>query len=159
MKLNETIRTPADLKPFAEKVLSEISLPAVILLEGELGTGKTAFSEQFIHLFEPSLRVQSPSFSLMHEYRTRYLDRPLLIRHFDFYRLKGEAAPFDTGIEPDEDHFIFLVEWPQRTGYNWYNLTQHVYSMSLVYLNDTENDNPAERERGVVFTPYANSGR
>jgi tRNA threonylcarbamoyladenosine biosynthesis protein TsaE len=84
-----------------------------ILLEGELGAGKTEFARGFLRAAaaDPALEVPSPTFTLVQEYDTR-LGR---IHHFDLWRLAGPAALDELGWDEARDAIV-LVEWPDRLG-------------------------------------------
>ena len=78
----------------------------VILLEGELGAGKTQFVKGIAEACGVSTMVHSPTFALMHRYR----GEPDLI-HIDLYR---EEAGFDDLDLEGTDDAIIAVEWPKK---------------------------------------------
>jgi tRNA threonylcarbamoyladenosine biosynthesis protein TsaE len=84
-----------------------------ILLEGELGAGKSALARALLRAAagDPHLEVPSPSFTLVQTY-----DTPAgPIHHFDLWRLRDarDVAELDwDGARTD----IVLVEWPDRLG-------------------------------------------
>jgi len=84
-----------------------------VLLEGELGAGKTAFARAFLRAAagDPVLEVPSPTFTLVQEYDT---ERGR-IHHFDLWRLDGPAALDELGWDEARDAIV-LVEWPDRLG-------------------------------------------
>ena len=77
----------------------------IILLSGNLGSGKSTFARFFInHKLQKNIMVQSPTFSLINVYKN--------ICHCDFYRLKTEEEILQIGfIDYLKDHII-LIEWP-----------------------------------------------
>ncbi|AZK48957.1 tRNA (adenosine(37)-N6)-threonylcarbamoyltransferase complex ATPase subunit type 1 TsaE [Paenibacillus lentus] len=78
----------------------------VIALDGDLGAGKTAFSQLFAKHLEVQDTVNSPTFTLIKEYEGR-----LPFYHMDVYRLTLEEAE-DLGL--DEYFYgngVTLVEW------------------------------------------------
>lgn len=84
---------------------------AVLLLEGDLGAGKTAFVRGLAEgLGINTGEVTSPTFTLVHEYRGGRL--PLM--HVDLYRL--ESADLDEiGLDQDvAAQGIIAIEWPER---------------------------------------------
>ena len=84
-----------------------------ILLEGDLGAGKTAFTRAFLRALtgDPALDVPSPSFTLLQTY-----DTPRgTVAHFDLWRLDGPGALAELGWD-DACDGIVLVEWPDRLG-------------------------------------------
>lgn len=80
----------------------------VILLKGDLGTGKTQFVRFFAE-YSGKSRVRSPSFTLVNEYE----GNPLLV-HADLYRVAGDdMICFDLEEYAHTDS-ILLVEWAER---------------------------------------------
>ncbi|HEX6596991.1 MAG TPA: tRNA (adenosine(37)-N6)-threonylcarbamoyltransferase complex ATPase subunit type 1 TsaE [Acidimicrobiales bacterium] len=79
----------------------------LILLEGGLGTGKTAFAQGFARGLGVDEPVTSPAFVLMHTYAGR-----LTMNHLDVYRLDRLQELVDLGIaEILDDEAVTLVEW------------------------------------------------
>ena len=82
---------------------------AVVLLEGELGAGKTAFVRGLaVGLGAAEEDMSSPTFTLVQEYRGRV---PLL--HADLYRLSGAEAD-DLGLEELGGDGVLAVEWAAK---------------------------------------------
>ena len=84
-----------------------------ILLEGDLGAGKTELARGFIRAIsgDPSLEVPSPTFTLVQSY-----DVPGgLLHHFDLWRLSGPAELSELGWDEAREGLV-LVEWPDRLG-------------------------------------------
>jgi tRNA threonylcarbamoyladenosine biosynthesis protein TsaE len=92
-------------------------LPPPLLLQGELGSGKTTLARQLVENLpggrpEDGVEVSSPSFTLCNSYGCT---PPVL--HFDLYRLEEGAADhdFDEAVELAEEGILLLiVEWPER---------------------------------------------
>lgn len=83
----------------------------VVLLRGDLGTGKTAFVRGAAHALGVTGPVTSPTFTIGQRYRGR-----VPISHLDLYRLAGDSgltaedpALLDDYLTPDA---IAFVEWP-----------------------------------------------
>ena len=68
---------------FANKLASKLSIGDIILLSGDLGSGKTKFTEGILTYFGLENEISSPTFTIINEYHT---DR-FPIYHFDVYRL------------------------------------------------------------------------
>jgi tRNA threonylcarbamoyladenosine biosynthesis protein TsaE len=84
-----------------------------ILLEGELGAGKTEFARAFLRAAtgDPALEVPSPTFTLVQSYATQIGT----VHHFDLWRLDGPGGLTELGWEEARDDIV-LVEWPDRLG-------------------------------------------
>lgn len=80
----------------------------VLLLEGELGAGKTTFTQGLAHALGIHDDVLSPTFALMSEYRGGRV--PLL--HVDAYRLNNAAEADQLGLDEYLDNgWALVVEW------------------------------------------------
>ena len=103
----------ADLESFANKFASDLQLPLVIWLQGDLGTGKTAFARALIHALGYKGRVKSPTYGLLELYQ---LDS-LQVLHLDLYRINDPGELEYLGLaDLMDDQTILLIEWPDRGG-------------------------------------------
>jgi tRNA threonylcarbamoyladenosine biosynthesis protein TsaE len=91
--------------------------PQLLLLRGELGTGKTTLVKgiaQALDAAEPE-EVTSPTFTLVHEYEGTRDGKPVKLFHIDVYRLEGERQLETLGLDelltPDS---LVLVEWGEK---------------------------------------------
>ena len=88
---------------------SRPDLPVVILLNGELGTGKTCLSQGLIDKLAGE-NASSPSYSLINQYQGNEFD----IYHIDLYRLDNEYELDEIGIyEILLEENLILIEWPE----------------------------------------------
>lgn len=96
---------------FAAQLAAHLQPGAVIALFGDLGSGKTTFTQGFAKACGVTAPVTSPTFTIMHIYRGRQWP----IYHFDFYRLQSVAEAQALGCEEYFDgDGVTLVEWPKR---------------------------------------------
>jgi tRNA threonylcarbamoyladenosine biosynthesis protein TsaE len=106
-----TSYSEAETRAIGAKLAAELQPGAVLLLSGDLGAGKTAFTRGLAEGLgiDPD-EVTSPTFTLVHEYRGGRL--PLI--HVDLYRL--ERADLDEiGLDQDlADKGVVAVEWSER---------------------------------------------
>jgi len=84
----------------------------IILLYGELGSGKTVFTKGIAKGLEINEPITSPTFTLVNEHRGR-----ISLYHFDLYRLDDYTALYDIGYEEYfYDEGVCAIEWPERLG-------------------------------------------
>lgn len=84
----------------------------IILVNGEMGAGKTTMIKALCKALKSPDVVSSPTFSLINEYRTAN-DQPLY--HFDCYRVENEEEAYDFGAEEylHSGHLCF-IEWSEN---------------------------------------------
>ena len=100
-----------ETRALASDLARRLEPGAVVLLEGELGAGKTAFVKGLAAgLGLDPEDVSSPSFALVHEYGPA--GSPPLLVHADLYRVFEGASIQDLGLEERGDA-ILAVEWPR----------------------------------------------
>ncbi len=113
-KVKMTCATPEELTALAE-ALGEVLAPGdVLLLQGELGAGKTTLTQHLAVALGVGQEqyVASPSFALLHVYCGR-----LPIYHMDLYRLRDAEDVEDAGLlDYLEQQGVAIVEWPERLG-------------------------------------------
>ncbi len=95
------------------KLAAEWSPPLLVLLRGELGSGKTTLVKGIAEGFQAASAddVTSPTFTLVHEYR----GPRVTLYHIDLYRIETqselETLALDDLIAPDS---ILLIEWGEK---------------------------------------------
>ncbi len=122
----------------------------LLLLEGQLGAGKTTFTQGLALGLDITANINSPTFTILKEYpgqvRPAQAGTPSRVGpalyHFDLYRLDDAAEIFDLGFE---DYFygngVCIVEWADRADLYW--PADHL-RIRLKMLNETK--------RGLLFT-------
>lgn len=93
-------------RAFAAEMAAKVGAGDAILLEGELGAGKTTFARGLLAALGWTGDVRSPSFGLVLTYPTV---PPVL--HADLYRV---ASADGLGLEDDLATHLALIEWPDR---------------------------------------------
>ncbi|MEI6682777.1 MAG: tRNA (adenosine(37)-N6)-threonylcarbamoyltransferase complex ATPase subunit type 1 TsaE [Bacteroidota bacterium] len=109
MKL--TCSTEVDLFPAAKQLLESFPGARIFALYGSMGAGKTTFIKALCAVLGVADIVQSPTFSIVNEYKTVAGDS---IYHFDFYRIRKTEEAFDIGYEDYlySGNYCFM-EWPE----------------------------------------------
>lgn len=81
-----------------------------VVLTGELGAGKTKFTEGFLSYYNLQDEISSPTFNIVNEYKTP----SSTIYHFDVYRLLDVDEFYAIGGEEYFDKGICLIEWGEQ---------------------------------------------
>lgn len=97
----------ADTIDFAKNLASKSTKNSVIVLTGELGSGKTKFVEGFLSFFNLENEISSPTFTIVNEYDSKNFP----IFHFDVYRLEDSSEFYEIGGEEYFEKGICLIEW------------------------------------------------
>jgi tRNA threonylcarbamoyladenosine biosynthesis protein TsaE len=117
-KIHEfTTQSGADTIDVGRKLAQLLKPPQLLLLRGDLGTGKTTLVKgiaQALDAAEPD-EVTSPTFTLLHEYDGTLAGKPIKLYHIDVYRIEGERQLETLGLDelltPDA---LVLVEWGEK---------------------------------------------
>jgi tRNA threonylcarbamoyladenosine biosynthesis protein TsaE len=103
--------SPAETEAIARRLAKNLVAGSVLALKGELGSGKTLFTQGLVAGLESEASVTSPTFTIVHEYQGGRLP----VYHFDFFRLENQESAGRLGLE---DYFfsdgISVVEWADR---------------------------------------------
>jgi len=103
-----------DINNFANKFASDLQLPLVIWLAGDLGAGKTTFARAFIHALGYQGRVKSPTYGLLEHYQLASVQ----VLHMDLYRISDPGELEFLGLaDLLDDNTIVLIEWPENGGH------------------------------------------
>jgi tRNA threonylcarbamoyladenosine biosynthesis protein TsaE len=110
--LSVTTRSEEETTLVAERVGSLLRAGDVVVLAGELGTGKTVFAKGIARALGITEPVVSPSFTLVRQY-----DGALPLAHVDVYRLDHLQELHDIGFDDlFDDAGVTIVEWGDRVG-------------------------------------------
>ena len=96
-----------DTLSFGKKLASKLSNGDVVVLSGELGSGKTKLTEGILSYFNLENEISSPTFTIVNE----YIKNDINIYHFDVYRLEDSSEFYDIGGDEYFDKGICIVEW------------------------------------------------
>jgi tRNA threonylcarbamoyladenosine biosynthesis protein TsaE len=96
-----------DTKNFAKSLATHLQKNDIIVLTGDLGSGKTKFTEGILSYFGLENEISSPTFTIVNEYKKDNVN----IYHFDVYRLEDSSEFYEIGGEEYFENGICLIEW------------------------------------------------
>lgn len=103
------VGSESETQQLAAKVASNLKEGDIIILEGELGAGKTYFVKFVSNFFNYKGSVNSPTFNIANFYEA---DKTLI--HMDLYRLESVEQFFTLGISEFFPDSITLMEWGNK---------------------------------------------
>lgn len=104
------VNSPEETISFAKNFAKNLKIGDVIVLTGDLGAGKTKFTEGILTYFGLENEISSPTFTIVNEYYTP--SSP--IYHFDVYRLEDEDEFYAIGGEEYFSKGICIIEWGEQ---------------------------------------------
>jgi tRNA threonylcarbamoyladenosine biosynthesis protein TsaE len=117
-----------DTLDFSCKFAKYLNKTDVIVLNGELGSGKTIFVKGIAKYFNLENEVSSPTFTIVNE----YINSDINLYHFDVYRLDNEYQFMDTiGTEYFENG-ICIIEWG--------NIIKNILPKNTIYIDISKID-------------------
>ena len=102
----------------------------IILLNGDLGAGKTTFTKGFAKALGITNAVTSPTFTLMKTYHGR-----LRLYHFDMYRIIDEGEVEELGFEDNlgDEEAVCIIEWNKFS-----DLHGKIIKINIEYLGESQ---------------------
>jgi tRNA threonylcarbamoyladenosine biosynthesis protein TsaE len=100
--------SPEETEALAGRLARRLAPGDVVLVSGDLGTGKTTFVRGACRALGVTGRVTSPTFTIGHRYR----GAPD-VSHLDLYRFRGLSAAEWGDLEPYFEDAVVFVEWPE----------------------------------------------
>jgi tRNA threonylcarbamoyladenosine biosynthesis protein TsaE len=107
------VQSELDLVEILPDLISNLPKSGVVLIEGQMGAGKTTTVRNILASLSNDLFQGSPTFSLVNEYRSK---SGQAIFHFDLYRIEHPSELQAIGIEEYfEINSLSFVEWPEKS--------------------------------------------
>ena len=101
--------SPAETRRLGERLARRLRPGDVLLLQGELGAGKTCLAQGIGKGLGVGATIKSSAFVLLNEYEGR-----LKMYLADLYRLENRAEVADLALEEVAAAGVLVVEWPDR---------------------------------------------
>ena len=126
-----------DTIELGKKIASKLYKGLIIVLTGDLGTGKTKLTEGILTYFNMEKEISSPTFMLVNEYNTPNLN----IYHFDVYRLNDSDEFLAIGGEEYFEKGACIIEWGEEI----LDVLPKDY-VHIIFSKDNENTNKRKIE-------------
>lgn len=110
-----------EMEALAKKVANAATGGLTLLLYGELGAGKTTFTQALAKALGITQPVTSPTFTIAGEYGVEGHGRIRTLCHVDLYRFEGKQAEGDPLVAEIVEHAqdsnrLTVIEWADRLG-------------------------------------------
>lgn len=126
----ELIYKLSELKKASNFVLKNVNHD-IILITGEVGTGKTTLIKEYCKLIGVEETVNSPTYTLINEYQNK---RGKIV-HMDLYRVKDINEINELGLFEYLENNIVIIEWPEII----LKMIDIKYSMiNITFINEKE---------------------
>ncbi|MEX1997399.1 MAG: tRNA (adenosine(37)-N6)-threonylcarbamoyltransferase complex ATPase subunit type 1 TsaE [Candidatus Andersenbacteria bacterium] len=115
------VPTVAATAALAQQVAATLPSGALLLLSGEMGTGKTVFTQSLAAALEIKEPVTSPTFTIVGEYAVPAHSTITTFVHVDLYRLSPEQAVSDPLVAElvalsQDPRRVTVIEWADKLG-------------------------------------------
>ncbi|AEM68944.1 tRNA (adenosine(37)-N6)-threonylcarbamoyltransferase complex ATPase subunit type 1 TsaE [Mycoplasma putrefaciens] len=121
-----------DTNNLATKIAKQIKnsqLPFYLLLNGGLGSGKTAFTKSLLKELGVKENISSPTFVILNQYQTN----DFKINHVDAYRLNNDS---EIDMYLDEfDNSINIIEWYENLSLDFSNTNKITITIKIIDEN------------------------
>jgi len=134
IKENQDIFDLKDLRVFAKSFALKLNKGCLVLLQGDLGAGKTTLIRFIINsLFEINKitkpeNIKSPSFPILLTYDLKNYE----IYHYDFYRIQNISELKELDIFENFSNSISFIEWPEVILENLLNINYYLIEMKII---------------------------
>jgi len=105
-------KSKEETQKLAQKLATKLKAGDVVLLSGNLGVGKTTFTQGLAKTLQVKGQVTSPTFVIARLHKSLQNGPDLL--HVDAYRLNSLAEIQDLDLVSDLSHALVIVEWPRE---------------------------------------------
>jgi len=121
-----------ETKDIAYKLAKKLNVGDILVLSGDLGTGKTKFTEGFLSFWGLQSDVSSPTFTIVNEHKKDNTN----IYHLDVYRLSNLGEFYAIGGPEYFSTGICVIEWGELIE----NILPHNY-IKISFSKDEHNEN------------------
>ena len=131
-------KSESDTIAFAKEFAKGLDKYDTIVLTGDLGSGKTKFTQGILEYFGLDDEISSPTFTIVNE----YINDEIKIFHFDVYRLNNEDDFYDIGGDEYLGKGLSIIEWGEKI--------KNALPPKTIYIN-FEKNNEDENQRIILI--------
>ena len=153
MLVRGQIKNLVECQKLAE-ILTDLLTPSTfLLLQGELGVGKTTLTQLIAKNLGVKEKVNSPTFTILQRYQIK---NDYWLNHFDFFRLNtSDKLDFFQELTLDN---INIIEWPEKSHQFWekekyihLRLVKKISGTRIIILNITFSVNDSQKTKILEF--------
>lgn len=120
-------KSESETEEIAYSLAKDLNDTDIIVLNGDLGAGKTKFVYGLAKFFKIEKLVCSPTFTIVNEYPVAVSDNVSSIFHFDVYRLKDSSDFIDSVGTEYFEKGLCIIEWGE--------IIQDILPSKTIYIN------------------------
>lgn len=130
-----TLTTLEETSTLAQEIARSVHGGDLIALSGDLGSGKTTFTQALAKALGIERRLISPTFVIVRTYAVEGNTPINRFYHIDLYRLENEQQLATLGLEEllGDTQAITVVEWPEKAG----QLLRPTIHLTFSYVDET----------------------
>lgn len=127
-------KSSEETQKFAENMGKSLTIGDCVALHGDLGSGKTTFTQGLAKGLGISSHLSSPTFIIMRAYMIN--EKKRMFYHVDLYRTLDEKDAKGIGLDEilKSNNAIVVIEWPEKIASLLPEKTKHIY---FEYLDET----------------------
>ncbi len=133
-----------DTIDFAQKIATKLNKNDIITLSGDLGAGKTKFTEGILKYFDLQQEISSPTFTIVNKYEKNNI----IIYHLDLYRLNNIEEFLNIGGEEYLNNGICIIEWAE--------IIQNILPKDHIRIEFNKNSNNDNMRKIIIHSPNRN---
>ncbi|HPC38206.1 MAG TPA: tRNA (adenosine(37)-N6)-threonylcarbamoyltransferase complex ATPase subunit type 1 TsaE [Exilispira sp.] len=131
-----------NLTRIANYIIEEIKIPASVILEGDLASGKTTLIKEIAHCIRiDRSKISSPTFTIVNNYRGKLKKNIIYFNHFDVYRLEDADELINLPLDYFfKGKYLNLFEWGKKFLPTIYEYSERTYFITINREDSTQND-------------------